>query len=88
MTRLHRRDRTALVLLGLTAAGVALTGSSAGTYAVGALLALIAAFKGRLVVLDYFGFRGAPGPWRAILTAWIAVVTIAAVASPLAGFIR
>jgi hypothetical protein len=75
---LHRRERSALILLVLTATGVALSRGPLAISAVGTILVVIAVIKARLVVLDYFGFRGVPGPWRAALLAWIALVATTA----------
>jgi ABC-type nickel/cobalt efflux system permease component RcnA len=50
-------------------------------------LLAIAAFKARLVVLDYLGFRDAPGPWRAILTTWIVVLALLSAASSIIGLL-
>lgn len=52
------------------------------------MLMVIAVLKARLVVLDYFGFRGTPGPWRALLLGWIALVACGALASPLVQALR
>ena len=52
------------------------------------MLMVIAVLKARLVVLDYFEFRGAPGPWRALLFGWIALVACGALASPLVQALR
>jgi hypothetical protein len=84
----QRRDRSAAVLLILTGLGFLLSRSALAATAGGAILLAIAIIKARLVVLDYFGFRGAPGPWRAILIAWIALVAAAALAPSIAALLR
>uniref|UniRef100_Q07U03 Cytochrome C oxidase subunit IV n=1 Tax=Rhodopseudomonas palustris (strain BisA53) TaxID=316055 RepID=Q07U03_RHOP5 len=78
---LNRRDVAVVVLLGLTAIGLALSRSEIDPTLCSVTLLGVAAFKARLVVLDYFGLRGTPGPWRAILTTWIVVLALASAAS-------
>lgn len=78
---LHRRDVAVIVLLALTAVGLALSRSGFDPTSCSMALLGMAAFKARLVVLDYFGLRDAPGPWRAILTTWIVVIVIASAVS-------
>ncbi|ACF00169.1 hypothetical protein Rpal_1640 [Rhodopseudomonas palustris TIE-1] len=85
---LHRRDRSAIALLLLTILGVLLSRGAVAAFAGGAVLMVVAVLKARLVVLDYFGFRGTPGPWRALLLGWIALVGCGALASPLLQAIR
>ncbi|WP_047309665.1 cytochrome C oxidase subunit IV family protein [Rhodopseudomonas palustris] len=84
----QRRDRSAIALLLLTILGVLLSRGAAAAFAGGAVLMIIAVLKARLVVLDYFGFRGTPGPWRALLFGWIALVACGAFASPLVQALR
>jgi nitric oxide reductase NorF protein len=76
--RFHHRDRAVLVLLGLTAIALLLCRSPLAAIAGGVVLLVIAVLKARLVVLDYFGFRGAAGPWSTILMTWIALVAATA----------
>ncbi|WP_420131745.1 cytochrome C oxidase subunit IV family protein [Rhodopseudomonas sp.] len=85
---IHRRDRAVLLLLVFTGVTVALSRSPAAAFAGGALLIGVAAFKARLLVLDYFGFRNAAGPWRAILLMWIGFVALAALIPGLAQLLR
>jgi hypothetical protein len=46
---------------------------AAGTGAILAMLA-IAFIKGRLVILDFMGLRGAPLMWRLLLEGWLILV--------------
>lgn len=73
-----RRDRAVILLLALTALALALCQGPPAALGGGAILLIIAIFKARLVVLDYFGFRNAPGPWSAILMTWIGLVAATA----------
>ena len=82
---MHRRDIAVAILLVLTATGLALSRSRLDPTLCSVALLAIAAFKARLVVLDYFGLRDAPGPWRAILTTWIVAVALASIASSVIG---
>lgn len=86
--RVHRRERTLILLLILTGATIALSRGPAAAFAGGAFLIAIAVLKARLLVLDYFGFRHAVGPWRAILSAWIGFVALAALIPGLAQLLR
>ncbi|MCD0423108.1 cytochrome C oxidase subunit IV family protein [Rubrivivax sp. JA1024] len=89
MIRLVRRlDRSAIALLLLTILGVVLSRGAAAAFAGGAVLMVVAVLKARLVVLDYFGFRGAPAPWRAVLFGWIALVACGALISPVVQALR
>lgn len=84
----HRRDRAVLLLLVFTGVTIALSRSPAAAFAGGVLLIGVAVFKARLLVLDYFGFRSAAGPWRAILLIWIGFVALAALIPGLAQLLR
>ncbi|MFC0239415.1 cytochrome C oxidase subunit IV family protein [Rhodopseudomonas telluris] len=75
-------------LLILTGVTIALSRGPAAGFVGGALLIAIAAVKARLLVLDYFGFRNAAGPWRAILWVWIGFVALAALIPGLAQLLR
>jgi hypothetical protein len=81
LDRLQRRDVAVVVLLALTAIGLALSRSGLDPTLCSLILLGVAASKARLVVLDYFGLRDAPGPWGAILTTWIVVIALASAAS-------
>lgn len=48
-----------------------LVGVTAGTATV-----LLAAFKCRLVILDFMELRHAPNPWRSIISGWLILVTV------------
>jgi hypothetical protein len=78
---LQRRDVAVVVLIALTAIGLALSRSGLDPTLCSMILLGVAAYKARLIVLDYFGLRGTPGPWRAILTTWIAAIALASAAS-------
>jgi nitric oxide reductase NorF protein len=78
-----RRDIAIVLLLAFTALGLGLSRSGLDPTLCSVILLSVAAFKARLVVLDYFGLRDAPGPWQAILTTWIVVVALTAAASSL-----
>lgn len=70
-----------VVLLALTAIGLTLSRSPVDPTLCGPILLAIAAYKARLVVLDYFGLRDARGPWQAILTTWIIIIVVTSAAS-------
>lgn len=88
MTLPHRRDRTLVLLLLLTGCGVAITLGPLAALAGGVLLMVLAIIKARLVVLDYYGFRGAQGPWRSILLVWVVAVAAASLVPTTVGFFR
>ena len=85
---LHRRERTLVVLLLLTSCGVASTLSPLAALAGGVLLMVLAIIKARLVVLDYFGFRSAAGPWRSILLVWVVAVAATSLVPMTVDFLR
>jgi hypothetical protein len=76
----QRRDVAVVILLALTAIGLALSRGGLDPTLSSVNLLGVAAYKARLVVLDYFGLRDVPGPWRAILTTWIVVIALASAA--------
>jgi nitric oxide reductase NorF protein len=78
-----RRDIAIVLLLALTALGLALSRGAFDPTLCSLILLAVAGFKARLVVLDYFGLRDARGPWQAILTTWIVVVALTSAASSL-----
>ena len=84
----HSRSGLACVtLIALTLTGLGLSRTGLPAWLAGCLLLGLATIKGRLVVLDFFGLRGAPGPWRAILSIWIAAVAATALAASAASLL-
>ena len=60
-----------LQLLGLAIATLAASLLLPGRWLVDALVLMLAAAKGRVIVLDYLGLRHASALWRGLLTAWL-----------------
>lgn len=82
--RSRRTEIAFAILIALTLFGLWLSRTALDPRIVGGLLLGFATIKGRLLVLDFFGLRAAPGPWRMILTVWIAMVASLALVASLA----
>ncbi|CCD93391.1 conserved hypothetical protein [Bradyrhizobium sp. ORS 375] len=67
-----RLDMAWLHLLSFALATLAVSLLVPNRWLVDALVLSLAAAKGRVIVLDYLGLRGAPALWRGLLTIWLA----------------
>jgi len=67
-------DLTLIALIGLVLATVALTGVGRGLPLVNGAVLVMAATKGRMILLDDLGLRSAPPLWRGLATAWLLLV--------------
>lgn len=80
MTWLIRRRITALALVLWIATGLSFVfghgDGVAAAWIVDIVVLLVAAFKVRIVFLDFMEVRGAPWWLRAICEGWLAIVTI------------
>ncbi len=65
-----RLDLAWLLLLCLAIGTLAASLLVPSRWGVDMLVLLLAAAKGRVIVIDYLGLRRAPGLWRGLLTAW------------------
>jgi len=78
------RDRLNLAwlqLIGLATATLAASLLLPRGWLADALILLLAAAKGRTIVLDYLGLRGAPALWRGLITAWVVCLAVLAFAT-------
>ena len=71
MVRVGRLDVAWIVLVGLAFATLAVSYSPLGALLTDALVLMLAALKGRKIVLDYLDLRTAPALWRGLVTAWV-----------------
>ena len=78
------RDRLNLAWLQLLSFAIVTLAASLllpSRWLVDALVLLLAAVKGRVIVLDFLGLRHAPALWRGLLTTWlIGLVVLAGIA--------
>jgi len=75
------RDRLNLAwlqLIGLAAATLAASLLLPRGPFADALILLLAVAKGRTIVLDYLGLRGAPALWRGLIAAWVLSLAVLA----------
>lgn len=73
---LNRLDATWAVLISLAIATVLAPWIVPRALIANALVLVLAAVKGRRIVLDYLDLRAAPALWRGLLTAWILLVAL------------
>lgn len=69
-----RLDLTLLTLLALTLATMALAGAARTPVLVDGIVLVVAAIKGRRILLDYLDLRSAPALWRGLATAWLMLI--------------
>ncbi|MEK9282000.1 MULTISPECIES: cytochrome C oxidase subunit IV family protein [unclassified Bradyrhizobium] len=71
-----RLDTTWMVLIGLALATILVPSFLPRPLLANALLLVLAAVKGRRIVLDYLDLRAAPALWRSLVGGWIVVLTL------------
>ena len=71
-----RLDTTWIVLIGLALATILVPSLALRPSFANALVLVIAAVKGRLIVLDYPDLRAAPALWRGLVSAWIVILAL------------
>jgi hypothetical protein len=74
MMRLDRLDVAWLMLVGLALAAVAISSSAQSVLLGDAVVLMLAAIKGRKIVLDYLDLRNAAALWRGLVMAWVILV--------------
>lgn len=71
-----RLDMTWIALIGLALATVLVPSFVPRSLLANALVLVLAAVKGRRIVLDYLDLRAAPALWRGLVSAWIVVLAL------------
>lgn len=71
-----RLDTTWIVLIGLALATILVPSLALRPSFANALVLVIAAVKGRRIVLDYLDLRAAPALWRGLVSAWIVILAL------------
>jgi cytochrome c oxidase subunit IV len=78
----HPLEAALIVLIALAIATLCVSRFLPATLFVNVVVLVIAALKGRWIVLDFLGLRAAPAIWRGLVTAWVVgVVSFAGAAS-------
>jgi uncharacterized membrane protein len=74
--RLHRLDLTWLALIGLAVATILVHFFVPYALFADAAVLVLAAIKGRKIVMDYLGLRTAPALWGRLVSVWVVVVAL------------
>jgi len=69
-------DTTLILLIGLSLATSCASWDLFAAPFVDAAVLVIAALKGRRILLDFLGLRVAPAVWRGLVTAWVLGVAL------------